>query len=113
MNFSKNLRKCNSKRRSIKDGMFVYTIKRKPAYDGCSETDAYVDGERRLGARLCVIVIQESVSTNGASHTSQLQGLRVLLSVIPYRKWNFRATDVSRAFLKSESLGRIVYMQPL
>ena len=48
---------------------------------------------------------------NAASPTVQLQSIRIVLAVIAYRKWNFRVMGVSRAFLRSEPLGRDTYVK--
>ena len=41
----------------------------------------------------------------------QLQRIRLCLAVTAYRKWDFRATDVSRGILRSEPLKRDTYVQ--
>ena len=38
------------------------------------------------------------MDTNASALSVQLQIIRVVLAVIAYRVWNFRAMDVSRAF---------------
>ena len=52
---------------------------------------------------------QEVVGKDAASPTVQLQSIRIALAVTAYRKWNFRVVGVSRAFLRSEPLGRDTY----
>ena len=47
----------------------------------------------------------EAVGTNASAPTAQFQSLRVLLSTVAYRKWDFRVTDGSTAFLKSNPTG--------
>ena len=51
------------------------------------------------------------MGTNASAPTVQLQRIRVVLAVIAYRRWNFRAVDVSRAFLRSEALKRDTYLE--
>ena len=65
----------------------------------------------KLDARFCVKGFQELVEANAASPTAQLQSIRIALAVIAYRKWNFRAVDVSRAFLRSKPLERNTYVK--
>ena len=55
-------------------------------------------------------VFQEVVEDN-ASHTVQLQSVRIALAVIAYRKWNFRAMGVSRDSLRPEPLERNTYVK--
>ena len=61
---------------------------------------------RKLDARFRVNGFQEFVEVNASAPTAQLQGIRLFLDVIVSRKWNFRATDVSRAFSSSVPLKR-------
>ena len=46
---------------------------------------------------------------NASGPTVQLQIIMAVLDVIAYRKWNFRAIGVSRAFLMSGPLKRDNY----
>ena len=69
------------------------------------ETNAYHDENRNLDARFCVKGFHELVEDNAAASTVEVQSIRIALAVIAYRKWNFRAMGVSRAFLRSEPLG--------
>ena len=79
------------------NGRFAYAVKRKPLKAGHVKTEAYIDSERRLDGRFCAKGFQEAVSTNDVP-TAQLQSLRAPLSVISYRKWNFRVVDVYMVF---------------
>ena len=86
---------------SLIEGRFVYTRENKPISDGHTKTGACVEENRKLDSRFRVKCFQEFVKTNESAPTAQLQIVRLLLAVIGYRKWNFRAVDVSRAFLRS------------
>ena len=55
---------------------------------------------------------REFVVTNDEAPKVQLQRTRAWIAVISFRKWNFRANDASRAFLKSVPLGRETYADP-
>ena len=96
---------------SLIEGRFVYTIKNKPLSAGYEKTDAYLDENRKLDARFCVKGFQELVEANAAAPTVQLQSIRIALAVITYRRWNFRAVDVSRAFPRSKPLERNTYVE--
>ena len=82
----------------------MYTIKNKPITDGRRKTGAYLDENRQLDDRFCVEGFQEFVEPNASAPKVQLQIIRLFLSVIAFRKWDFRVMDVSRAFLRSEPL---------
>ena len=93
---------------SLIAGRFVYAAKDKPISAGRAKTGAYVGENRKLDARFFVKCPHEFVEKNAPAPTVQLQIIRVFLSLIAYRKWNFRAMGVSRAFsmygaLKSET----------
>ena len=55
---------------------------------------------------------QESIGSNDSAPTAHIKGLGVFLAVISYGKWNFRASGVSKAFLKSEPSDREIYAAP-
>ena len=67
---------------------------------------------RKSGARYRVGGFREFVGLRATAPTAQLPIIRAVLSTIAYRNWDFRATDVSRAFLNSESLGGEAYCKP-
>ena len=73
----------------------------KPISDCYAKTGAYVDGNRRLDARYCVKGFQEFMEKASDPQTVQLQRIRAALDVIAYRKRDFRAMGVSRAFSMS------------
>ena len=73
---------------------FVYTMENKPISSGRTKTGAYVDENRKSGARFCVKGRQEFAEPNASAPTVQLQSIRMCLAVIAYRKWNFRVMDV-------------------
>ena len=75
--------------------------KNNPIPDGRAEASAYVGENRKLDARFRVKGFQVFAETNASGPTIQLQGIRALIDVISYRKWNLRATGVSRAFSTS------------
>ena len=81
----------------------------KPISSGHTKTNAYVDENRKSDARFFVIRLQECADQNASPPTVQLQRIRMCLAVIAYRKWNFRVTVVSRAFLMSKPLERNTY----
>ena len=83
---------------SLIEGRFVYAAENKPISSDHAQTGAYVGENRKIDARFRVKRFQEFVETNASAPTAQLQRIRVALSVIAYRKRNFRAMDVSRAF---------------
>ena len=96
---------------SLTEGRFVYAIKINPFRREYEKTSAYLDENRKLGARFCVEGLQEVVEDNAAAApTVQLQSIRIALAVIANRKWNFRVMDVSRAFLRSKPLERDTYV---
>ena len=51
------------------------------------------------------------MGNNAAAPAVQLQSIRIALAVIAYRRWNFRAVGVSRAFLRSKPLVRNTYVK--
>ena len=53
--------------------------------------------------------LQEFAETNASAPTVQLQSIRVVLAVMAYRKWDFRAIGVYRAWLTSGHLERDTY----
>ena len=83
----------------------------KPISAGRKNTGAYVDENRKLDARFRVTRFQEFSQSNASSHTVQLQIIRTCLAVITHRKWNFRAMDASRAFLRSVRLKRDTHVK--
>ena len=99
------------RKESLIEGRFVYTIKGKPIAAGHKQTGAYIDEDRKLDSRFCVKGFQEFAEPNAAAPTVQLQSIRLCLAVISFRKWDFRAMDVSRAFLRSGPLKRGTYVQ--
>ena len=70
----------------------------KPISAGRKKGGAYVDGNRKLGARLCVKGRRGFAGSNASAPTVQLQIIRLRLDVIAHRKWDFRASDVTGAF---------------
>ena len=72
-------------------------------------TGAYLDENRKLGAMFREEGFHELVESNASAPTVQLQSIRIASAVIAYRKWNFSAMDVSRAFLRSKPLERNTY----
>ena len=68
------------------DGRSVYIIKHKPLKSGHAKTEAYIDSQRRLDARMCVKGLQEEIRTKSPPPTAQLRGLSVSLEVVSYRK---------------------------
>ena len=76
----------------------------KPIPDGYTKTGPCVGANRKLDAAFFVKCIREFADATASGPTVQLQIIRVLLAVIAYRKWNFRAMDVSMAFLRSVHL---------
>lgn len=91
------------------NGMSVYTAKRNPLKAFRNKTDEYVDDQVMLGGRFSAKGFQDSVGGGGggggvlaSAPTEQLPCLRLVLSAILYRKWNFRVTDVAKEFLKSK-----------
>ena len=101
----------NSSRGSLIEGRFVYIMKNKPIATGHKRTVAYIDENRKLDAVFCVKGFREFVESNAPAPTVQLQSVRLCLAVIAHRKWDFRATDVSMGFLRSEPLQRDTYVQ--
>ena len=98
---------------SLIGGRFVYTVENKPISAGREKTGAYVDENSKLDAMFCVKGSQEFAESNASSPKAQLQRLRMCLSVIARRTWNFRAMGASRAFLRSEPLKRDTYVKLL
>ena len=76
----------------------------KPISAGHAKTGEYVGENRKLYDMSCVKGPQEFAETNASSPTVPLQIIRVVLGVIAYRKWDFRAMNVSRTLLRSEPL---------
>ena len=70
----------------------------KPISAGHTKTSAYVGENRKLDSRFRVEGFQEFAETNASAPAVQLQSIRAVLAVIAYRRWNFRAIDVSRSF---------------
>ena len=96
---------------SLIEGRFVYTRENKPISDGHTKTGAYVGEDRKLEAVFRVKRFQEFVETHASAPTVQLQIIRLLLAVIGYRKWNFRAIGVSGEFPRSGALKRDAYVE--
>ena len=94
--------------RSPTEGRFVYTVGNKPISARREKTGAYVGENRKLDAVFCVKGFQEFVE-NASAPAVQLETIRVVLTIIAYRKWNMRATGVSIAFLRSVPLRRDAY----
>ena len=65
----------------------------------------------KLDARFRVKRFQELAENNASSPTVQLQSIRIASAVAAYRKWNFRAMGVSRAFLTSKHSERNTYVK--
>ena len=101
----------DSRRGSLIDGRFVFTIKNKPISVGHKKTGAYLDENRKLDAGFYVKGFREFAESNAYATTVQFQSIRLLLAVIAFRKWDFRAMDVSRAFMRSEPFKRGTYVQ--
>ena len=83
------------------EGVFAYTVRNKPISAGYKKTSAYVGENRKLDSRFRATGFQEFAETDASAPTVQLQSIRAVLAVIAYLRWNFRAIDVSRAFLAS------------
>ena len=64
---------------------------------------------RKLEARVRAKGLWEFFGTSAIVHTTQLQRAISVLTIISYRRWNFRVMDVARAFLKSAHLGIVIY----
>ena len=62
------------------------------------KTSAYVGENRKLDSVYRVKCFQEFAETNASAPTVELKIIRVVLAVIGYRRWYFRAMDVSRSF---------------
>ena len=101
----------DSGRGSLIEGRFVYTIKNKSIADGHKKTGAYIDENRKLDVGCCVKGFQEVAESNASAPTVQLRIIRLCLALIAFRKWGFRAMDVSREFLRSELFKRGTYVQ--
>ena len=84
---------------------------KKPKNGLAQITGACIDGNRKLDAQLCLGRSQVFVNKNLRTSTVQLQSLRGCLAVIPYRRWNFRTLDVSKASIKQERQGSETYIQ--
>ena len=81
----------------------------KPISAGHTETCAYVGENRKLDSGFRAKGFREFVETNATAPAVQLQIPRSVLAVIAYRRWNFRAVDVSRGFLRSGPLKSDTY----
>ena len=92
-------------------GEFVYKIKRKQLKGGHIVTGACIDEKRKLVERLCLERSQEFANKNSTESTIQLQSLRGCLTVIAYRRWNFRALVVPNGSIKQEKQGLATYIQ--
>ena len=90
-------------------GGFVYAVQNKPISAGHTKTGAYVDENRKLDARFRVTGFQELVETNASAQTAQLQSIMVVFAATACRRWDIRAMDVSRTFLRSAPLKRATY----
>ena len=89
---------------SLIEGGFFTSWGIKPISAGHTKTGAYGGENRKLDARIGVKCFQEFVETNASAPTVQLQIMRAVLAVIAYRRWDFRAIGVKRAFLMSQPL---------
>ena len=69
------------------------------------------DENRKLDSRFRAKGFQEFSESNASAPTVQLQSIRLRLSLIAFRKWDFRVMGFSRAFLRSEHLERETYVQ--
>ena len=94
---------------SLIGGIFFYTGGNKPLRAGYAKTGAYVGGNRKLDDVFRVEGFQGFSETNASKPTVQLQSIMVVLAVTEYRKWNFRAMDVSRSFSTEAPLKRDTY----
>ena len=94
---------------SLIDGGFAYSVGNKPISAGHAKTGACVDENLKLDASFCVNGFQEFAAPNASAPTVQVQRIRAALAVIAYRKRNFRAMGVSRAFSTSGPLKRDTY----
>ena len=90
---------------------FVYTVKNKPISAGRRKPVPVLMKNRKLDARFRAKCFQEFAESNASAPTVQLQIIRLCLSLIAYRKWNFRVSDVSRAIPRSEHLKREAYVK--
>ena len=96
----------------IIDGRFVYAMKNKPVSKIVDTTGAHVDLERKLDARLRARGFRETMTENVSAPTVDIATIRVALGITPIKKWNFRVTDISRAYLQAHNLERTVILQP-
>ena len=106
-NFFSEIPECES----LIEAGFVYAVENKPISAGHTKTGAYVGGNRKVDAILRVKWFQEFVEPNAYAPTVQLQGIRAVLDVIAYRKWEFRVMDVSRAFMRFGHLKSETYSE--
>ena len=97
---------------SLIEGIFVYTVTNKPISAGSTKTRAYVGENRKLDTGFHAKGFQEFAEPNASAPTVQLQSIREALAVIAYRRWNFRAMDVSRAFCGSGPLNVTLMRSP-
>ena len=66
------------------NGMFVYTMRRKPLKAGRPKTEEYIDKEIVLDASFCANGSQQAAWTTASATTAQLRSVRVLLSIIAH-----------------------------
>ena len=64
----------------------------------------FMETKKKLGAGISVKGFQELVEDSASAPAVKLQSVRIALTVIAYRKWNFRVMDFSRAFLRRRDL---------
>ena len=90
---------------------FSYAAKNKPIAAGRAKAGTYLGENRKFDDRFRVKCPQESADANASSPPAQLQSIMVFVAVIAYRRWDFRAMDVSRVFLMDEPLERAKYVE--
>ena len=95
--------------KSLIEGRFAYAVEISRFPPAAPKTGAYADANRKSDAGFCVKGFRYFSETNASAPTVQLLRIRAVLDVIVYRKWNFRATDVSRSFSRPGPLKRDAY----
>ena len=71
-----------------------------------------MDENRELDGRLRANGLQEYVGGNASVPTAQFQGIGAALPIISFRRWDFSAMDVSRAYSKPAPLQGAIYVIP-
>ena len=74
-------------------------------------TGSRIGEKRKLDAKLRLGRSQEVVNKNSIAPSIQLQSLGGFLTVIAYRRWNFRTLELSKAISKQEKQGSATYIQ--